>query len=744
MALREQSFLLWSVLVVSLASCAGRGEIIGPGQGGNSGTGNGGSGGSVAGCGAGQTTCGLECKDLSSDQLNCGGCGIACGAGQSCQASQCQCTAGLLACNGACILPDANNCGGCGVKCTGAQVCSNNTCQSSCASNEAQCSVGACVDTMTNALNCGSCGNQCPAGSTCNGGTCGCATAGQMLCANACVDTMTSNAHCGGCNRPCSGTCTNGTCATMQGTTTLLPPSIRRMTNAEYDASVQALLGTTMTPSTTYNFPPDSRQGGGYTLNDAQRVDPVLAKALDDSAQALVAEARAANKFSTLAPCSNPTSQGETCAKTFIQSFGAKAFRRAVTTSEVTDLVTLYHAGADSPGTYNEGIDLVARGILQSVGFLYVTALGGGGSSGTIKLTNDELAMNLSYLVAGTPPDQTLIDMGSSGGLATPDAREAQVRRLLGVQSGRDRMVRVVREWLGVDRIAETAKDTTVYKDFSTTLRTSMDTESRKFVDEVVQRSTGTVGELLSANWSIVDSTLAPTYGVTSAGTGHTNLPKRLGILNQAAFLSVYAHAQETAPVLRGVAVMRRVACIKMPDPQSLNIQVVPPAPDPAKSTRDRYDVHATDAMCASCHASIDQIGFTFEMFDAMGKQRPAGTSAGTYGDTHLGANGQLTTVNTTSNTTIASTSDFPADFAGPYADSNALAMGLANSAQVRECLARQFFRSSSGRSDDSVSNAEQSFVNIWKQMASDQQGKFVEVLVAYVRSPLFEQRSAP
>src|SRR6185503_20906589 len=183
-----------------------------------------------------------------------------------------------------------------------------------------------------------------------------------------------------------------------------------------------ALLGTTMTPSAAYNFPLDSRQGGGFTYNDAQRVDPVMAKALDDAAQALVTEARGNNKLATLSPCTNATTQGETCAKTFIQTFGAKAFRRAVTTSEVTDLVTLYHAGADSPGTYNEGIDLVTRGILQSVGFLYVTALGGGGS-GAIKLTNDELASNLSYLVAGSPPDQTLADAGTSGGLATADGR---------------------------------------------------------------------------------------------------------------------------------------------------------------------------------------------------------------------------------------------------------------------------------------------------------------------------------
>jgi hypothetical protein len=566
-----------------------------------------------------------------------------------------------------------------------------------------------------------------------------------MLCSNACVDTNTSREHCGACGQPCAGTCSNGVCQTIPGGTALLPASVRRLTNAEYDAAVKALLGTALTPS--QNFPPDARQGAGFTLNDAQRIDPVLAKALDDAALALVAEARTANKFNTLAPCSNSTqaSAAETCARTFITSFGAKAFRRAPTSTEVTDLVTLYKAGADNGGTYNEGIDLVARGILQSVGFLYVTALGDGSGGSSIKLTNDELAANLAFIVSGGPPDQTLIDMTAGGGLATADARETQARRLLGMQTGRDRMVRVIREWLGIDRIAETAKDNTIYSRFTAAARTSMDTETKKFVNEVVVNSTGTVNELLSANWSIVDSTLAPIYGVTSAGaTAHTMLPKRLGILNQAAFLSVFAHAQETAPVLRGVAVMRRVACLNLPDPTSLNIVVVPPVPDPAKSTRERYSIHATDTACAACHATIDAIGFAFEMFDGMGAQRAAGTQTGTYKDEHLGASGQLTSVNTTSSTNLVSSGSFTIDFPGMYADSNALAMALAGSAQVRECVARQMFRSSAGRSDTVVANAEQSFVDTWKQMPSDRQGKFVELLVAYVRSPFFDQRSAP
>ena len=122
------------------------------------------------------------------------------------------------------------------------------------------------------------------------------------------------------------------------------------MTNAEYDASVQALLGTTKTPST--NFPPDSRQVGGYTLNDAQRIDPVMAKALDDAALALVAEARTANKLVDARAVHQPDARRRPrpARTTFITSFGAQGVpARAVATTETTDLVALYKAGADSP-----------------------------------------------------------------------------------------------------------------------------------------------------------------------------------------------------------------------------------------------------------------------------------------------------------------------------------------------------------------------------------------------------------
>jgi hypothetical protein len=496
-----------------------------------------------------------------------------------------------------------------------------------------------------------------------------------------------------------------------------LPARIRRLSNAEYDASVQALLGTAQKPSVA--FPPDSRQGS-FTLNDAQRIDPVLAKQLDVAALALVSEARGSGKLTALASCA----AGEACATTFITGFGARAYRRPLTADETAALVAVYHAGADG-ATHDEGIDLVARALLQSAGFLYVTELGAPGATATSKvtLTGNEAAAALSYVLGGIPPDQPLLDAAGAGQLATGEGREQQARRLLALPAGRDRVVRVVREWFGIDRIADTAKDSTVYAAFAG-VKASMEAESLRFIDEVMSHGSATVGELLGADWTIADAPLAAVYGVSSAGSGRTSLTGvgRRGLLNQGAFLSVYAHASETAPVLRGVATMRRVACMALKSPTELNIVVTPPMPDPSKTTRQRFDVHATDPVCQGCHRSIDAFGFAFEGYDGMGKARTT--------DSNLPID----------SATVVATG---LDFDGSYADSNALAAALAASADVRTCAARQIFRASAGRSDDSVAVAEAAFVEAWSALPADAQGNLIETLVAFVRSPQFVERSA-
>src|SRR5687767_1552040 len=87
-----------------------------------------------------------------------------------------------------------------------------------------------------------------------------------------------------------SGVGPDGTLPDGTPASALLPARIRRLTNAEYDASVQALTNTALEPA--QSFAPDSRQDG-FTLNEAQRVDPLLAKQLASAAEAIAAELKA-------------------------------------------------------------------------------------------------------------------------------------------------------------------------------------------------------------------------------------------------------------------------------------------------------------------------------------------------------------------------------------------------------------------------------------------------------------------
>ncbi len=523
-----------------------------------------------------------------------------------------------------------------------------------------------------------------------------------------------------------------GSSAVTSSGSDALPARIRRLSNAEYDASVRALLGVSSSPSKDFSFPPDAKQGpanspagAAFTVNDAQRVDPVLADKLDAAAVSLVAEARMNGNLAAMATCAETSGAGaEACAKDFIQRFGAKAYRRTLGTDELSGLLAAYHVGADGY-TYADGVDQVLRVLLQSPGFLYTTELGDLGAGASFVMTSNEIATALSYLLTAGPPDDALLQVAASGALGTPEARESEARRLLASAAGHERFVRVVREWLGIDDVARREKSQGVYPEFSNVSQ-SMEQESRAFIEAVLSSPTPTLGELLTADWTIVDAPLAAVYGVSAAGAGeHTSLAGagRRGILQQAAFLSVFATNNGSHPVFRGVALMRRIACLSVPDPGALGIVVSFPATDPSKTTRGRFEQHALDAGCAGCHATIDNFGFAFENFDGMGKLRS--TENGLPIDTRV---------------TISAGSDLD----GTYANGDELVQALAQSQSVKACLARQIFRSTAARSDASVKDAEDAFVETWKQLPPEQQDRLADVLVAFVKTPTFVQRRTP
>jgi hypothetical protein len=504
---------------------------------------------------------------------------------------------------------------------------------------------------------------------------------------------------------------------------------IRRLARAEYDGSVHALLSTAQSPASGPDFPPDLRQDG-FTVNDAQRVDPVVIQRLADAADSLATEAQKNGTLARLAPCPN-TSDGASCVTAFITSFGAKVYRRPLVGDEVSALQALYAVGADG-ATYIDGIAHVTRGLLQSAGFLYLTELGTGntasgggtGPKGSVSLTPNELASSLSYLLTSAPPDDALLAKATAGALSDPKEREAQARRLLASNSAaQNTVVRLVREWLGIDGIDGSAKDSLVYPDFEKE-KPKIVAESSDFVRAVAFQSTGNVSELFGAHWTVNSGPLE-LYKTAGNGplAGSTLIADRVGILNQAAFLATYANAHESHPVFRGVAVARRVVCRPLDSPASFDITVVPPVPDRSMTTRERFDAHVVDPICAGCHDIIDPYGFSFEQFDGMGAHRT--TENGKNVDSRVVVSAK-------------------ADYDGSYADSNALAAALATSPTVRECMARFMFRASAATGDSAATPGERQFMDFWRTIPAAVQGNIVETLIAYVKSPSFGVREVP
>ena len=517
----------------------------------------------------------------------------------------------------------------------------------------------------------------------------------------------------------------------------LLPARIRRLADAEYQASVSMLVPGAAA-GISDDFVPDSRQSG-FTLNEAQRVDPVFAGQLAAAATKLAADVRA--HVTERAPCENAAAGADACADKFIRQFGQEAYRRPLEEEEVAQLMTVFHAALDG-GTYDEGIELVVRAMLQSAAFLYLTEIGANPGGATVQLTPYELASSVSFLVQGRPPSKALLEKATQGKLDTPEGRLEIVNDpaigLFAVDqtafNAQTRAVKVFKEWLGTDRISETAKDTNVYADFAG-VKGALEQETTQFLSTAVTSGAaggGSLTELLGGTWSMVNAPLAKVYGVTAPGASDSafvrvDLPNRRGILNQGAFLSVFAHAHETAPVLRGVAVMRRVACVTVASPVDLNLAVVPPLPDPTKTTRQRFTTHAT-VDCVGCHKNIDNFGFAFEGFDGMGKARTMDNGAAVD-----------------SSVVIAGGTDFD----GAYADSNALATALSTSPQVRECFARHIYRALAATSAPDIAESENDFVTYWKDgLPKDGAGKaldanLVGTMTAFLTNPSFAFRRA-
>jgi hypothetical protein len=500
----------------------------------------------------------------------------------------------------------------------------------------------------------------------------------------------------------------------------LIPMPVRRLSHVEYDRTVRALFPEIDVPKA--EFSADLSVHGFENNAAALNPSPMLLEQYAAAASRIAELAAAApEKFLGCASGARDLA----CGQEFIRSFGRRAFRRPLTADEQARYEMLF---AQQMGeiSFNAALELTLEAFLQSPQFLYRIEAGDPGENAdtAVRLDGYAMASRLSYLLWQSMPDDALLDAAEQGSLQTSEGIADQARRMLQSPQAVQAMVDFHRQWLGFDRVLSENKDPDLFPDWNDSLRDAMREESDRFVAQIFgPQGSATIRDLLLSTTSFVNGPLGALYGVPVAGDDWqtVELPsaERAGILTRANFLAGEAHSTNGSPPLRGVAVLDRVLCSRPPAPPA-NIDATAPVSDPnvVRTNRQLFEERNGVAQCQVCHRGINGIGYGFEAYDSIGRFRALDRGM------NVDASGEL----------------IGTDVDGPYSGAIELSQRLADSRQVAECAAKNWYRYAFARSEDS---ADACMLDYVYQAMDESAGDVRELLVRMVTSYPFTYRAA-
>jgi hypothetical protein len=318
------------------------------------------------------------------------------------------------------------------------------------------------------------------------------------------------------------------------------------------------------------------------------------------------------------------------CAETILSTLVRRAYRRPVTTADLSGLVKFFEQGRRTEG-FEGGVEVALRALLVSPEFLFRAEADPPHiePEANFRITDLELASRLSFFLWSSIPDDTLLNLARHGKLRDPSVLDKQVRRMLADERSKALVTNLVGQWLQLRNLEAARPSSALFPDFDESLRQSLLRETELFFDSILRENRSAM-ELLTADYTFLNERLGRHYGVPNISGSHFRRvtlsdPNRRGLLGQGSILLVTSHAIRTSPVLRGKWILA-------------NILGTPPPPPPpnvpaleerkiggtavAMSVRERMAAHRRNPVCANCHAMIDPAGFALENFDAIGRWR--------------------------------------------------------------------------------------------------------------------------
>jgi hypothetical protein len=245
----------------------------------------------------------------------------------------------------------------------------------------------------------------------------------------------------------------------------------------------------------------------------------------------------------------------------------------------------------------------------------------------TYAVSDLELASRLSFFLWSSIPDDDLLNAAVKGTLRKPGVLEQQVRRMLADQRSDALSANFAGQWLQLRTVEGTSPNEFLFPNFGENLRRDFRRETELFFQSVVRENRSLL-DFLTADYTFVNERLAKHYGIPNVYGGHfrrVTIPdeNRRGLLGQGSFLTLTSLADRTTVVGRGKWILDNVLGAPSPPPPP-NAGTLKENESGGKvlSLRQRMEQHRANAVCASCHARMDPLGFALENFDATGQWR--------------------------------------------------------------------------------------------------------------------------
>ncbi len=348
----------------------------------------------------------------------------------------------------------------------------------------------------------------------------------------------------------------------------------------------------------------------------------------------------------------DPQRAGESaCARKITENLARRAFRRPVTSEDVSRLMPFYEEGrrgaqarqgaaSNNAGSFEFGIEQVVTAVLASPEFLYRSIRGIPDKDGA--LTDLELASRLSFFLWNTGPDDELLTLAAAGGLTKPGAPsllDKQVRRMMADPKASSLVTSFAMKWLNIADLDAVKPDPMLFPEFNEQLRRDFSKEAEEFLRSILLEDRSVV-DLLTADHTFLNERLAQHYGISGvvgpqfrrvtlaergaqARQGEASNKERWGLLGKGAVLLRTSYGDRTSPVLRGAWVLDKLmGTPPSPPPPNVATNLDQKAGETPKTIRARLEQHREKAICMQCHGVMDPAGLPLENFDAIGRWR--------------------------------------------------------------------------------------------------------------------------